>query len=79
MKYPDAILNGKLKLDGESGDGKRAFMVADTNDGYQDLRIEVDTDDCDSVFAKKWQKRVIQCVNACRGIQNPVVAEAKKD
>jgi hypothetical protein len=70
MKLPNAILNGRLKKDGDSGDFKRTFVVANTNDGYQDLRIEIDTDDCDSKFAKQWRDRIIACVNACRGIED---------
>lgn len=46
------------------------FLVADTNDGYSDLRIEIDTDDCDKAFAKLWAKRVMDCVNACRGVED---------
>lgn len=45
-KIPHSILNGKLIKDGDSGDGKRMFIVARNNDGYQDLRIAIDTDDC---------------------------------
>lgn len=53
-----------LKWDGESGDGKRAFVVAKENDGFQDLRIEVDTDDCDGEHAKKMMSEVIRRCNA---------------
>lgn len=37
---------------GLPGDGKRAFVVAKENDGWHDLRIEVDTDDCDGDHAR---------------------------
>jgi len=70
-KTPDAILNGKIVTNGSTGDGKRMFLAANTNDSWKDLRIEIDTDDCDSTFAKKWAKRIIKCVEACRGIENP--------
>ena len=73
MKLPDEILNGRIIPDPQgsnSGDGKRAFFVVDTNDGWCDLRIELDTDDCDSKFAKKWMQRIIDCVDACRGIED---------
>ena len=53
-----------LKWDGETGDGKRAFVVAEENDGYKDLRIEVDTDDCDGKHAKKLMKEVMRRCNA---------------
>jgi hypothetical protein len=58
------ILTGKLKLDGDSGDGKRQFVVANNNNGWEDLRIEVDTDDCDSKYAKAFMNHIIKVVNA---------------
>jgi len=73
-KLPDSILKGRIIPDPEgsdSGDGKRMFLVADTNDGWNDLRIEIDTDDCDSDHAKAWAKRIMDCVNACKGIEDP--------
>ena len=57
----------KLKWEGNTGDGKRAFVVAASNDGWRDLRIEVDTDDCDSEFAKAAMQEVIDRVNAANG------------
>lgn len=69
-KLPYSILNGLLKEDGDSGDHKRCFVVADTNDSWRDLRIEIDIDDCDTLFAKQWRDRIIACVNACRGIED---------
>jgi len=57
-------MNVTLKWDGKSGDGKRAFVVAEQNDGWQDLRIEVDTDDCDSKHAKAMMQEVINRCNA---------------
>lgn len=54
-----------LKWDGDSGDRKRAFVVAEENDGWQDLRIEVDTDDCDREHAMKMMQEVIdRCSSA---------------
>ena len=53
-----------LKWQGKTGDGKLAFVVAEQNDGWRDLRIEVDTDDCDSDFAKQAMQIVIDRVNA---------------
>jgi hypothetical protein len=52
-----------LKWNGDSGDGKRSFVVAEENDGWKDLRIEVDTDDCDSEYAKKTMQEVINRCN----------------
>lgn len=52
-----------LKWDGASGDGKRAFVVAKENDGWKDLRIEVDTDDCDGEHARKMMQEVINRCN----------------
>ncbi len=52
-----------LKWDGESGDGKCAYVVAKENDGWQDLRIEVDTDDCDGEHAKAMMQEVIDRCN----------------
>lgn len=52
-----------LKWDGESGDGKRAFVVAKENDGYQDVRIELDTDDCDKKHARKVMNEIIRRCN----------------
>ena len=56
--------NLTLIWEGKSGDGKSAFVVADQNDGWEDLRIEVDTDDCDSEFARTAMQIVIDRVNA---------------
>ena len=53
-----------LKWEGETGDGKRVFVVAAENDGWRDLRIEVDTDDCDSEHAKAMMQEVIDRCNA---------------
>lgn len=65
-------MNLTLKWEGESGDGKRAFVVADQNDGWRDLRIEVDTDDCDSDAARAIMQEVIdRCNQANVGGQIP--------
>jgi hypothetical protein len=37
-----------------------------TNDGWRDLRIEVDTDDCDSIHAKAMMQEVIDRCNAAK-------------
>jgi len=69
------IINGKIDADPEgsdSGDGKRMFFVADNNDGWQDLRLELSTDDCDKNYAKQWMNRICQCVEHCRGMALPV-------
>lgn len=71
MKEPKEIINGKLSIDGSSGDGKRLYMSADTNDGWKDLRIEIDTDDCDDEHAKMWAKRIVACVNFFYGNETP--------
>lgn len=47
-----------------SGDGKRSFVVAKENDGWKDLRIEVDTDDCDGEHAKSVMQVVINRCNS---------------
>jgi len=60
----DSDMRVTLKWDSCSGDGKRAFVVADQNDGWRDLRIEIDTDDCDGDHAKKMMQAVIDRVNA---------------
>lgn len=73
-KLPEAILKGRIINDGDSGDHKRMFLVSDTNDGWCDLRIEIDTDDCDSKFAKLWAQRIMDCVNACHGVPDPKTA-----
>lgn len=57
-------MNITLKWTGKSGDGKCAFVEADQNDGWNDLRIEVDTDDCDRDYARKAMQYVIDTVNA---------------
>ena len=61
-----------LKWDGDTGDGKRAFVVATQNDGWQDLRIEVDTDDCDSKHAKAAMQIVIDRCNAYSSDQQTI-------
>lgn len=70
------ILNGKLEITGKTDDGKRLFIgESDNDDTWEELRIEVDTDDCDSKYAEEWAKRICDCVNACRGVVNPSVME----
>ena len=67
-----------LKWDGEAGDGKRAFVVAEENDGFRDLRIEVDTDDCDSKHAKKMMQEVIDRCNAANAKPTAILGFATK-
>ena len=72
-------MNLTLKWEGKSGDGKRAYVVAEQNDGWCDLRIEVDTDDCDSKAARAMMQEVIDRCNQAnvpvrRGPPSPPVA-----
>jgi hypothetical protein len=55
---------GKLVDDGDTGDRKRTFLVADKNDGFRDVRIEIDTDDCDRNYALAFKKALIALWNA---------------
>lgn len=57
-------IKGKLKNDGDTGDGKCMFISWENNDGYQDFRIEVNTDDCDKMFAKKMAEELIRRWNS---------------
>lgn len=41
-----------ITLKWSDDNGKRAFIVAEQNDGWKDVQIELDLDDCDSEFAK---------------------------
>ena len=43
---------------------KTASVVAEQNDGWNDLRIWIDTDDCNQDFAVKAMQHVIDTVNA---------------
>jgi len=52
-----------LKWAGKTGDGKRAYVVAEQNDGWNDLRIEIDTDDCDRLNAFRMMQEVIDRCN----------------
>lgn len=63
-----------LKWGEESGDGKCAYVYAEENDGFKDLRIEVDTDDCDGEYAKQVMQEVI---NRCNAANKPTPAEGK--
>lgn len=53
-----------LKLEGKSSDGKRIFISAEENDGWEDVRIEIDSDDCDSKYAMKAAKEIIRRCNS---------------
>jgi hypothetical protein len=57
-------MNITLKWDGKTGDGKSAFIVAEQNDGWRDVRLELDTDDVDSDFARQAMQEIIDRVNA---------------
>jgi hypothetical protein len=53
-----------LKWDEESGDGKCASIVSKENDGWKDLRLTLNLDDCDDRYARKAMKEVIRRCNA---------------
>lgn len=65
MKIP----KGKLKFDGETGDGKAMFIVHSSNDGYYDLRIEIDTDDVNSRFAKRMARELVRRWNSAEKVR----------
>lgn len=65
-----SIVNLKLRVAEESGDGKRLFFGEVTDDNWQECRLEADTDDADSAHVKACVKRIIACVNACSGIED---------
>lgn len=71
-KTHDAIILGAIIPDGDNG--KSQFYIATTNDGYHDLRLSLDVDDCDAAFARAWMKRIIACVEAQRGREKIVSA-----
>ena len=60
---------------GGARDGKRAYVEALQNDGWNDLRIEVDTDDCDSKHAKAAMQAVIDRVNDYPKLERELAAE----
>lgn len=60
MKIP----KGKLSVTENSGDGKRMFIGHSANDDWEDLRIEIDTDDVDSSYAKAMAKELIRRWNS---------------
>lgn len=57
---------GKLKSYGDSGDFKRSFVKDDKEDDWKYLRIEINTDDCDSRHAKAFKKALIKLWNSQR-------------
>lgn len=63
-------MNLTLRWHGKAGDGKAAFVVADQNDGWKDLRIELDTDDCDSDFARAAMQEIIDRVNRANEVES---------
>lgn len=58
-----------LKIAGGHGDGKRLFIDAIKDDGWHCIRLELDTDDCSSEFAKKWAKWAVDVLN--RALKDP--------
>ena len=48
-----------LKKDGRSCDRKLAYYSALQNDGWHDIHLELDTDDCDGDFAMSQMERII--------------------
>lgn len=55
---------GRLIDAGDAGDHKRTFVVSDKNEGFKDVRIEIDTDDCDSKHAQAFKIALIATWNA---------------
>lgn len=56
---------GKLVDDGDSGDHKRTFITdSRTDDNWKDIRIEIDTDDCDRQHALAFKKALIELWNS---------------
>lgn len=59
---------GKLKDDGDTGDGKATFIVDDQTgegaDSWKRLAIEIETDDCDSKHAKEFKAALIRLWNS---------------
>lgn len=60
-------MNLTLRLVG-TGDGKSAIVLADQNDGWKDVRIELDTDDCDREFALAAIYEIIERVNRANSV-----------
>jgi hypothetical protein len=79
MESEESRMKVTLKWAGETGDGKRAFVVAEENDGWNDLRIEVDTDDCDQDHAKAAMQTVIDRCNAMAGIPSNRIVHAREE
>jgi hypothetical protein len=62
---PPTNRNLTLRWDGTPNPmDKVAYVSAVQNDGYHDLRIEVDIDDCDFASAVAMMQEVINRVNA---------------
>jgi len=59
-----------------TSDGKRAFMGLSGNDGWKDLRLEVDTDDCDSDAALASATFLMALWNAWPMIRKELVLES---
>jgi len=57
---------GKLVDDGDTGDGKRTFIVDDgkiEDSPWKRIAIEIDTDDCDSDHAQAFKTALINLWN----------------
>jgi hypothetical protein len=55
---------GRLEDDGDARDQKAVFVVSDANDGWQDIRLEIDTDDCDRDHALAFKRALIRLWNS---------------
>jgi hypothetical protein len=71
MSKKAKITSLKLKITESSGDGKRLFFGEITDDNFQECRMQADTDDADSAYVKECVKRIVRCVNALSGIEDP--------
>ncbi len=72
-------MNLTLKWHSKSGDGKSARIVAEQNDGWQDVRLELDTDDVDSEFARQAMQEIIDRVNVANEAQQPLLTQEMVD
>ena len=53
----------KITLEWDGDNGKERFIVAKENDGWRDLRLTLDVDDCDSEYAVEMMQEVIDRCN----------------
>lgn len=54
---------GCLIDDGDSGDRKATFLISEGEDNWKEIRIEIDTDDCDRQHALAFKKALIEVWN----------------